>query len=59
VREYIVECASAINSVLLTLAAGAGFDVVFGLDARIVAFLMSDLAGALDLLETRPPTRPN
>jgi hypothetical protein len=59
VREYIVECASDLNTVLLTVSGGDGFDVVFGLDARMVSFLTRDLAGALDLLEARPPILPN
>lgn len=59
VREYIVECASDISSVLLTLAAGDGFDVVFGLDERMVTFLTRDLNGARDLLGTHQPVRPH
>jgi hypothetical protein len=59
VREYIVECASDLNTVLLTVSGRDGFDVVFGLDARMVSFLTRDLAGALDLLEARPPILPN
>jgi hypothetical protein len=59
VRDYIVECASDQRHVLLTLSCGGGFDVVFGLDVRMIPSLTRDLAGGQALLETPKSLRPN
>jgi hypothetical protein len=52
VRNYTVECASDQRHVLLTLSCGDGFDVVFGLNVRMLPSLARDLAGGQALLET-------
>lgn len=59
VRGYTVECASDQRHVLLTFSCGGGFDVVFGLDVRMVPSLTRDLVGGQALLETPQSPRPN
>ena len=59
VRDCTVERASDQRHVLLTLSCGDGFDVVFGLNVRILPSLTRDLARGRALLETAQSLRHN
>ncbi|MGG6892749.1 hypothetical protein [Rhizobium sp. BR 315] len=59
VGTYSVECASDNKHLLLTLASGNGFDIVFDFDAQIVPALIRDLEAGATLLKAPRTTFPN
>ena len=54
-REYVVECASDLRHLIVTLAADSGFDVVFAIKTDTATAMARDLANNARLLAEAQP----